>query len=127
MAVSAARKQSRPWRRMFRTVLSFADPIDASNSDQRNHLRGSLPVEGWGKMEPYQNMPDQLARRVGELTVQNRASDYRLMAAVCLEVANKMPLNPDRARMIEMAQKWLELAQRSEAEKLSEASQQAPF
>jgi hypothetical protein len=49
------------------------------------------------------------------------------MAAVCLEVANKMPLDPDRARMIEMAQKWLELAQRSEAEKLSKASQQELF
>ena len=38
------------------------------------------------------------------------------MAAVCLDVASKMPLDSDRARITDMAQKWLELAQRREAQ-----------
>ena len=38
------------------------------------------------------------------------------MAAVCLDVASKLPLDSDRARVTDMAQKWLELAQRREAE-----------
>ena len=59
--------------------------------------------------------------------MQHKASDYRLMAAVCLEFANKMPPDSDRARVTDIAQKWLELAQKCEAEKLSEASQRAPL
>jgi len=35
-----------------------------------------------------------------------------------------MSLDSDRTRMADLAQKWLELAQTSEAEKLSEASEQ---
>jgi hypothetical protein len=51
-----------------------------------------------------------------ELSRHHKGSDYRLMAAVCLDVASKMPLDSDRARITDMAQKWLELAQRREAE-----------
>ena len=42
------------------------------------------------------------------------------MAAMCLEIGNQMSLDSDRTRMADLAQKWLELAQTSEAEKLSE-------
>ena len=56
------------------------------------------------------------AKRVPELSGQHKGSDYRLMAAVCLDVASKMPLDSDRARITDMAQKWLELAQRREAQ-----------
>ena len=66
-------------------------------------------------------------KRVPGLAVQHKASDYRLMAAVCLDFANKMPLDPDRARITDIAQKWLELAQRCEAEQLSKSSQRAPL
>ena len=74
-------------------------------------------------METTQQVPDHLPKRAGELVRQHKPSDYRLMAAVCLEMVNSMSLDPDRARMTDMAQYWLELAQRSEAEQLSEASQ----
>jgi hypothetical protein len=66
-------------------------------------------------------MPDRFSITAGELTVRHKPSDYRLMAAMCLEIANQMPLDADRTRMTDMAQKWLELAQRSEAEKRSAA------
>ena len=55
-------------------------------------------------------------KRMPELSRQHKGSDYRLMAAVCLDVASKLPLDSDRARVTDMAQKWLELAQRREAE-----------
>jgi hypothetical protein len=47
---------------------------------------------------------------------ENRAAEYRRQAAACLEVAERMSLNADRALMLEMAQQWLELARRAEAE-----------
>jgi hypothetical protein len=53
--------------------------------------------------------------------MQHKPSDYRSMAAMCLEVANQMSLESERARLTDVAQKWLELAQTSEAEKSSEA------
>ena len=55
--------------------------------------------------------------------MRHRPSDYRLMAAMCLEIANHMPLDSDRTRVTDMAQKWLDLAQTSEAGKGLEASQ----
>jgi hypothetical protein len=55
--------------------------------------------------------------------VRHKPSEYRLMSAMCLEIANQMSLDSDRTRMTDTAQKWLELAQTTEAEKLSEASQ----
>jgi putative IMPACT (imprinted ancient) family translation regulator len=39
---------------------------------------------------------------------------YRKMAADCIEVAQRMSLKDDRARMMEMAQRWLDLAQQAE-------------
>jgi hypothetical protein len=68
-------------------------------------------------------MPDRFAITAGKLTVRHKPSDYRLMAAMCREIANQMSLDSDRTRMTDMAERWLELAQTSEAEKVSEATQ----
>lgn len=46
----------------------------------------------------------------------SKASEYRRLAAECLQIANNMSLNTERARLMEMAQKWLELAQKAESE-----------
>jgi hypothetical protein len=46
----------------------------------------------------------------------SKASEYRKLAAECLQIANNMSLNAERARLMEMAQKWLELAQKAEAD-----------
>jgi aryl carrier-like protein len=77
------------------------------------------------EMDADQNIRDHFPKRAAELAVQHKVSDYRQMAAMCLDIANMMPLGSDRVRMMDMVQKWLELAQRREAEKLSEASQPA--
>ena len=45
-----------------------------------------------------------------------RADEYRRLAADCLEVAERMSLREDRARMMEMAQRWLDLAKKAEAD-----------
>jgi len=68
-------------------------------------------------------MPDRFSVTAGKLTVRHKPSEYRLMSAMCLEIANQMTLDSDRTRMTDTAKKWVELAQTSEAEKLSEASQ----
>jgi hypothetical protein len=41
---------------------------------------------------------------------RNRASEYRQHAKACLELAERMSSGPERARILEMAQQWLELA-----------------
>jgi putative IMPACT (imprinted ancient) family translation regulator len=43
-----------------------------------------------------------------------KIEEYRKMAANCIEVAQRMSLKDDRARMMEMAQRWLDLAQQAE-------------
>jgi hypothetical protein len=42
------------------------------------------------------------------------ASEYRRIAAECLELAHHMSLHRDRARLMEMAQRWLGLALEAE-------------
>src|SRR5262249_1297006 len=44
------------------------------------------------------------------------ADEYRKRASHCLEIARHISLVRDRASLIEMAQHWLDLAQRAEAE-----------
>jgi hypothetical protein len=44
----------------------------------------------------------------------NKAEEYRREAAACLEVAEKMSLSSDRARLLQMAQHWLDLAVKAE-------------
>jgi hypothetical protein len=46
----------------------------------------------------------------------SKASDYRKMAADCQEIAARMSLTSDRARMTAMAERWLRQAQCAEAE-----------
>jgi hypothetical protein len=43
-----------------------------------------------------------------------KIEEYRKMAADCIEVAQRMSLKDDRARMTEMAQRWLDLAQQAD-------------
>jgi hypothetical protein len=50
------------------------------------------------------------------------AVEYRREAAACLEVAERMSLHSDGARMMEMAQRWLELAKNAEARAAKQAS-----
>jgi hypothetical protein len=53
---------------------------------------------------------------MGERERDSKAAEYRRQAAACLEVAERMSVQDDRALMLQMAQHWLDLAQRAEAE-----------
>jgi hypothetical protein len=46
----------------------------------------------------------------------SKADEYRRQAAACLEVAERMSVHADRDLMLQMAQQWLELARKAEAE-----------
>jgi hypothetical protein len=43
------------------------------------------------------------------------AADCLRQAAACIEVAERMSVEADRARMVELAQRWLEMAKEAEA------------
>jgi hypothetical protein len=43
-----------------------------------------------------------------------KPAEYRRLAADCVEVAKLMSLRVDRVRVMEMAQRWLDLAQKAE-------------
>jgi hypothetical protein len=46
---------------------------------------------------------------------RQKASDFRRYAALCSKFAEQMSLRDNRDRMMEMAQRFLELAQKEEA------------
>jgi hypothetical protein len=45
---------------------------------------------------------------------QRKAAVYRKHVADCMEVAERMSLREDRDLMLEMAERWLELARKAE-------------
>ena len=45
---------------------------------------------------------------------RDSSADYRREAAACLQVAERMSVHADRAQMMEMAQRWLQLAKQAE-------------
>jgi hypothetical protein len=49
-------------------------------------------------------------------TPKELAAQYRREAKACIDVAERISVREDRLRMMEMAQRWLELAQRAEDE-----------
>jgi putative IMPACT (imprinted ancient) family translation regulator len=46
----------------------------------------------------------------------SKSSEYRREAAACLEAPERMSVRDDCALMLEMAQRWLQLAQEAEAD-----------
>jgi hypothetical protein len=47
---------------------------------------------------------------------KERAAEFRRHAAICLDVAQRISLKEDREQMRQVAERWLELAKRAEAE-----------
>ena len=47
---------------------------------------------------------------------KERAAEFRRQAAICLDVAQRISLKEDREKMMQVAERWLELAKRAEAE-----------
>jgi len=50
------------------------------------------------------------------MAADDKAKRYREQAKACLDAAERMSLDDDRARMLQMAQQWLELAIKAEKE-----------
>jgi hypothetical protein len=46
---------------------------------------------------------------------RTKAAECLREAAACIEVAERMSVQTDRARMVEMAQRWLDMAKDAEA------------
>jgi hypothetical protein len=46
---------------------------------------------------------------------EHTAAEFRRQAALCLEVAERLSLEDDRARVLEMAKRFLDLALEEEA------------
>jgi len=65
-------------------------------------------VERWSGGGPRTCPDDQMEKS------NDKTEEYRKMAADCIEVAQRMSLKDDRARMMQMAQRWLDLAQQAE-------------
>ena len=62
---------------------------------------------------------DQRAQLIPEtITIRSddKASEYRKQAAACRAMAERLSLKADKTRMLEMAEHWLDLARRAEAE-----------
>jgi adenylate kinase family enzyme len=74
--------------------------------------RDDWELERWSGGWPAVYPDDQMEKPNG------KTEEYRRMAADCIEVAQRMSLKDDRDRMLEMAQRWLDLAQQ-QAETLS--------
>jgi hypothetical protein len=53
----------------------------------------------------------------------NRAVLYRKLARDCLEVAERMSIDAERDRLVDMASRWTEMASRAEHEDAGEKSQ----
>jgi hypothetical protein len=47
-------------------------------------------------------------------TPEEEVADYRHQAAMCMEVATRVSLRSDRERMVAMARRWMELAEKLE-------------
>src|SRR5262249_31444853 len=69
-----------------------------------------------------QNGPDRFCN-CGDV-MRHKPSDYRLMAAMCLEIANQMSLDTDRTRVTDVAQRGLGAQHTSEAENRPAPAQQ---
>jgi hypothetical protein len=47
---------------------------------------------------------------------KEKAAEFRRRAAICIDVAQRMSLREDQEQMLQVAEHWLELARRAEAE-----------
>jgi hypothetical protein len=50
-----------------------------------------------------------------------QAEKYRQLAAECLSIAERMSLKADRARLMEMAERWSEMARKADSDGAGEA------
>jgi hypothetical protein len=56
---------------------------------------------------------------------KEKAAEFRHQAETCFEMAQRISLKEDKVRMIELAEYWLEMARRAEAETQSGSTRPA--
>jgi hypothetical protein len=89
-------------------VVAVIAPGCGLGADKAGRSFIDWELERWSGGGPRTCPDDQMEKLNGT------AEEYRKMAADCIEVAQRMSLKDDRTRMMEMAQRWLDLAQRAE-------------
>jgi hypothetical protein len=89
-------------------ILTFAIVASAAAFFARPPFSYSSPKQA--TRVRLRNCPDMDDR------ARQLAADYRRRAASCQEVAERMSVHADRDLMLEMAEKWLELARKIERE-----------
>ena len=47
---------------------------------------------------------------------KEKAAEFRRQATICFDLAQRISLKEDKERMMQVAEHWLELAKRAEAE-----------
>jgi hypothetical protein len=58
----------------------------------------------------------QLPRVLSEMLMTEKAAEFRRQAAICFDVAQRISLKEEQERMMKVAEHWLEVAKRAEAE-----------
>jgi cobalamin-dependent methionine synthase I len=51
---------------------------------------------------------------------KEKAAEFRRQAAICFDIAQRISLKEDQERMMQVAEHWLELAKRAEAELINQ-------
>jgi cobalamin-dependent methionine synthase I len=67
--------------------------------------------------------PTAVARVLSEMLMtssKEKAAEFRRQAAICFDIAQRISLKEDQERMMQVAEHWLELAKRAEAELINQ-------
>jgi len=60
-------------------------------------------------------MTDKTFVSIDRQMSDNKADEYMRNAQACMDVAERMSLREDRERMVQMAERWLQLARETRA------------
>ncbi|HEU5273606.1 MAG TPA: hypothetical protein VFU97_08100 [Xanthobacteraceae bacterium] len=93
------------------------DPRGDARINQRKGARGRFPLGDFEPAGPWDATNDRRQRR-GVMVMsdpQQKAAELRRHAALCVAIAERMSLREHRDRMMDMAKRFLELAQKADA------------
>jgi hypothetical protein len=55
-----------------------------------------------------------------ERSAQEKAEEYRRMATECIEIARRLSVKSERANLMGMAQKWMDMARAEQSRQLED-------
>jgi hypothetical protein len=95
------------------------DPRDDPRFDRPKGARGRFCLDDLEPARPCDTTKQRGQRRGVMVMVmsdpQQKAEEFRRHAALCVAIAERMSLRDNRDRMMEMAKRFLELAQKEDA------------